>query len=370
MKTFLKAKCNRTGRWFGLEVEKIGSNPAVITNFVDINEEQVNLLSPEYQVDPHIETGHNLLACKYCHSRKFGNCSCNKNKKVCKPTDKYDFQCVYCDELKIDYSNARGDANLYNKPINVTNLPASAFDKHGNPQGDQFDLIKDGMLHGYKVVVMDYSNLHRPYLSVVLGRKGFETIYLRNTDDIEDKVRPYLNDKKAQIWVLSSGYMMPFPRLYKFQKLINDAYSSGTSLYIWGDNDPLYVEGNIALNELFHTVMKGNYPADQVISIKNENNKCGIIPDHPISTGIINFYEGVTVANIKCTQELHPLVYGSDKIVITAYHEGKARVLVDGGWTRLYDEFLMKAGTERFVVNCAVWLANLEKNENKLPLLK
>ena len=55
MKTFLKAKCRKTGKWFGLEVEKNGTSPAVITNFVDIKNDidkyVVDLVSADASMD-------------------------------------------------------------------------------------------------------------------------------------------------------------------------------------------------------------------------------------------------------------------------------------------------------------------------------
>ena len=80
-----------------------------------------------------------------------------------------------------------------------------------------------------------------------------------------------------------------------------------------------------------------------------------------ITTGVQNFYEGITISNVKIDGGLNPLVYSSDGLIVTAYYDldGK-RCLVDGGFTRLYYKW-NSAGTDRFVVNCAAWLANLER---------
>ena len=100
---------------------------------------------------------------------------------------------------------------------------------------------------------------------------------------------------------------------------------------------------------------------DQVLSIQSGEKCPGIIKNHPITTGIQNFYEGITISNVKLTQDLKPLVYSSDGLVVTAYFnkEGK-RALIDGGFTRLYCKW-DSAGTDRFVMNCAAWLANIER---------
>ena len=47
--------------------------------------------------------------------------------------------------------------------------------------------------------------------------------------------------------------------------------------------------------------------------------------------------------------------------VITAYYDRlQRRALVDGAFTRLYCNW-DSAGTDRYIVNAAAWLANIEK---------
>ena len=365
MKTFLKAMCRKTGKWFGLEIEKIGSFPAVITNFVDITEEMANHITPQYSVDPHIETGKNLVACKYCRSRKFGNCSCSKRRKMCRSTDKYDFQCVYCDELEIDYSGAsETDSGFYNH-FTVSNLPKSAFDKHGNPQGDQFDLAKDGSMKGFTIYVLDFSGDSgaRMKLREKLARKGFNIIY-RGKDKLprRDSLSNELSKPKTQLWIISSGREGSYFESH-YLDIIYQYYLRGGSLYLWGDNKPLFVQANIVLHKLFQSKMDGNEVGEKIIGVKRAGMRSGIIEGHPIATGIVNFYEGQSIASFNCQSGLRPLVYSSLGNVISVYYDGGpgARVIGDGGFTRLSQTNITKAGTERFVLNCAIWLAHIEK---------
>ena len=361
IKTYLKAKCRRTGKWFGLEVEK-DRGPAVITNFVDITEEMANHISPQYSVDENIETGRNLIACKYCRSRRFAGCSCNKNRKTCRPSDKYDFQCVYCNELEIDYFGAdeRASGDFYNH-VNVSNLPRSAFDKHGNPQGDQFDLAKDGSMKGFTVVVLNYCSAYLTidFTKYCLEKKGFKMIYYtdRNLPGIQE-LRGLMSDKKTQLWLISGASNAISNDI---ADVIVDSYKAGRGVYIWGDNDPWFKDANVILQRLYGISMFGDVPGGKNISIQTTQNGPGIIAGHPIGTGIINFYEGVTIATIPCRGTLRPLVYGSAGNIVTAYDDSdRCRLLADGGFTRLYVD-TDKAGTERYVVNAAVWLANLER---------
>ena len=67
------------------------------------------------------------------------------------------------------------------------------------------------------------------------------------------------------------------------------------------------------------------------------------------------------------TQYLKPLVYSSDKKVVTAYSDvdGK-RLLIDGGFTRLCVDW-NSAGTDRYIVNAAGWLGNFERFGWRIP---
>ena len=125
---------------------------------------------------------------------------------------------------------------------------------------------------------------------------------------------------------------------------------------------PSFADTNIIMSELFGTKMSGDYRGEKILSIQKGENEPGIIKDHLITTGIQNFYEGITISNVKIAGGLKPLVYSSDGKVVTAYYdmEGK-RCLVDGGFTRLESNKWLLAGTDRFVINCAAWLTNVER---------
>ena len=75
----------------------------------------------------------------------------------------------------------------------------------------------------------------------------------------------------------------------------------------------------------------------------------------------MNIFEGITIAEVPTTDLLRPLVYGSNGRVVTAYfdHDG-CRAIVDGGFTRLYHKW-ESAGTDRYIVNAAAWLLNIER---------
>ena len=367
--TFLKAKCKITNKLFGLTIDNKDGRP-YIRDFVPLEKEAYDALNVEYKVNPHIETASTLLPCKYCGTRKFGSCSCSKRKKRCSSSDKYDFQCVYCDELEFDYTSSKAKAGPYSKWVGVTNIPAKAFDRHGNPQGDEYDLAKDGSMNGADVIIIrcysyNYDGWNWNYVNNALRKKGFNPInYEYPTLPSINMFEEIINKPGAQIWIISDCKKILNDSYY--QAIIN-AYKNGHGLYIWGDNDPWNADANHLLKMIYGNAcyMNGDYNGRHVISISKGKGMPGIVAQHPIAVGIQNFYEGITIAAIRGPQYLRPLVYSSDGNVVTAYDDTNGnRLLVDGGFTRLYcatDE----AGTDRFVANCAVWLANVEKWDNR-----
>ena len=99
---FLKAYCKKTDRYFGLEIKKVGTTWKVV-NMIDLSNEEARLISSEVEQSG-FETHTNLLACTKCGKRKVGGCACAKTARACSHGMKYRFDCIYCDELKIDYT--------------------------------------------------------------------------------------------------------------------------------------------------------------------------------------------------------------------------------------------------------------------------
>lgn len=102
MNKFNKARCRKTGRWYGLELKQFGSTWRVV-NMLDLSDSEAAVTSSEVRQDS-FQTADNLLACQKCGKRKVGGCDCFKKTISCSKTMKYQFQCIYCNELEIDYS--------------------------------------------------------------------------------------------------------------------------------------------------------------------------------------------------------------------------------------------------------------------------
>ena len=352
----LKARCEKTGRAYGLELKQFGTEWKVV-NMVDLSAEEADVIMSEVR-QPKFETNQNLLPCTKCGSRRIGGCSCSKKAHSCSAGMDYKFDCVYCDSLKIDYARTSG-RTPYTRWAGTSNIPDAIKDRYGNPQGSQYDLAEDGSFVGYKIVVLnmcDECKFEQP--AAALRKKGFEIEEFFISVPTLDTLKRALAGDKTQLWVIADrrGHLSD-----DHIDFIVSYFNSGHGVYIWGDNDPYYVDANLILSRMFGVSMDGDSYGDRVLGIQSVDRGSGIIPNHPITTGISNFYEGITIAEVKIKQKLEPLIFASDGKIVTAYYDKESkRALVDGGFTRLYFKW-DSAGTDRYVVNAAAWLTNIER---------
>lgn len=350
----LKAKCKKTGRYYGIELKMIGSEWKAV-NMVLLSDDERRIILSEV-MQPKFETNKNLIACPNCGNRKVSGCSCARKKQECTTDMKYKFDCIYCDELKIDYSRSTGRLP-YTEWAGTSNIPSAIKDRYGNPQGSQYDLAKDGSFRGYVIIVLnlcDECDFTQPKLA--LQKKGFRIIEHR-TMPSPLFLKQLLSYENSQLWIIS--HKKPYMN-DKHIEIIHEYFNSGHGVYVWGDNDPYYADANVLLERMFNTEMYGNSRGDCVLGMQTKPCKAGFIPNHPIATGIMNFYEGITIAEVAVKQNLIPLLYGSNDKVVAAYYDSlNKRAIVDGGFTRLYFKW-DSAGTDRYIVNAAAWLANVE----------
>jgi hypothetical protein len=241
-------------------------------------------------------------------------------------------------------------------------------DKYGNPNGTNYDLLRDGSMRGYKILIVNLctasdSPQHKEgYDGPIraLENKGFEVDF---SSGVPSNLGVRLSTA-SQFWLISGSSATLTP---EHIATIKSFYNQGRGVYIWGDNDPWYADANALIKALFGVTMEGNYMGDKVIGVQRSRGDSGIIAGHLISTGIANFYEGITIARININQYLLPLVYSSDGKVVTAFSDkDDKRVLIDGGFTRLYCKW-DSAGTDRYIVNAAGWLGNFEKFGWNIP---
>ena len=98
----VKAYCSKSKQYYSLEVYKYGTSWEVV-NVTHLSKEEAKFVSSEVKQDDFF-TSKNLLPCLNCGSRKVAGCSCSKKNHECSAGMKYQFDCVYCKHLEIDYS--------------------------------------------------------------------------------------------------------------------------------------------------------------------------------------------------------------------------------------------------------------------------
>ncbi len=231
-------------------------------------------------------------------------------------------------------------------------------DTHGNADGNQYDLATDGAFEGKTIAVLNLCSVSLGSPKASLAEKGFSMFEWKGGAPEPQKLKKEL-EKSCQLWVISNGHSM---LTEEHVDVIEEYFDSGKGLYIWGDNAPLFADANAITERLFKTTMSGDTYADQVVGISGEGEgRTGIVDGHLISTGVVNMYEGITIATVKPTQELNPLIYNSQNDLVAAvYEKNGKRCIIDGGFTRLYHKW-NSAGTNRYVKNAASWLVNYER---------
>lgn len=104
---FIKGYCRKSGKHFGLEIQQIGGVWKVV-NFIDISPEEAAVITSEIRQDVFC-TAENLLPCARCGKRVVSGCVCPQRAVNCRSKE-YNFQCVYCSEMVIDYSASSAGA--------------------------------------------------------------------------------------------------------------------------------------------------------------------------------------------------------------------------------------------------------------------
>lgn len=244
-----------------------------------------------------------------------------------------------------------------------TTIVGAKKDAHGNADGTQYDLAKDGAFDGMKISILNLvpEECNLDNTEKALREKGFDVqcwscVRGQNVPTPEMMISELEN--ACQFWLittrnkcLNSGH----------EKVIQDFFNSGKGVFIWGDNDPYYQDANPILQSFFGTSMLGNSPGRKVVHECNTGTGPGFIQHH-ITTGLEHLFEGITVATIQNGNEkLTPLMRGSAGNLVTAFYDKEQkRAIVDSAFTRLYNNW-DDAGTARFVKNAAAWLVNWER---------
>ncbi|TNE54558.1 MAG: hypothetical protein EP338_06995 [Bacteroidetes bacterium] len=231
-------------------------------------------------------------------------------------------------------------------------------DAFGNAAGNQYDLAVDGAFEGQTILVLQLVNINFDAPKNALAEKGFSVYRYVNKAPSPEELKKSL-DKACQLWVISGSSQQ---LNNEHARVIQDFFNQGKGVYIWGDNTPYHADADFLTKQLLGTTMSGTYQGDQNVTFKDYDTKGGMLKNHLITTGLEYVYEGITISKIHDqNQQLTPLIWSSDGNVVAGIYErdGK-RLIIDGGFTRLYYKW-NTAGTGRYVKNAAAWLINYER---------
>jgi hypothetical protein len=234
-------------------------------------------------------------------------------------------------------------------------------DNFGNASGNNYDLAIDGAFEGQTIVVLHFytgENFDFEKPKAALKEKGFSVYRFSNAAPSPKDLEKAL-DKACQLWVISSSTQMLND---EHAEIIKRFFYSGKGVYIWGDNDPYHADANFLSQKLIGVSMHGNYLGSKNVGFKSDSTNSGMKENHLITTGLEYVYEGITIAKIEDpNNQLSPLIWSTDGNVVTAIYENQGqRLILDGGFTRLYCNW-ETAGTGRYVKNAAAWLVNYER---------
>ncbi|KAJ4453637.1 hypothetical protein PAPYR_11846 [Paratrimastix pyriformis] len=248
--------------------------------------------------------------------------------------------------------------SVYTEFAGQNHIEGALLDGAGNAKGSRYDLADDSTFRGELIVVFDESgHALSSQAQACLRKKGFDLLHWSETPPPLPEFQRAL-DRACQFWLISTKKAV---LTREYFVALQQFFEKGRGLYIWGDNDPYYVDANVLGPMLFGATLSGNRRGCRVVNQRGSGTVG--FNQHLITTGLEHLFEGDTVATVSDPRlVLQPILYGSAGNLITAVYDREGRrAIFDGAYTRLYCHW-DDAGTARYVVNCAVWLFNHERN--------
>jgi len=242
------------------------------------------------------------------------------------------------------------------------------YDKHGNLLSEEFDLGKDGSFNDFWILIglfpNELSSSWHELAKKSLEKKGFNVVVERK----ENKFIELLKEDKFDVaWLISCSQKYDSFNEQEFKNAVFNYHKTGKGLFIYGDNAPYFLHANLVLPELVGCSLQGNNYGNKTLSFGSTREKGQFDQEHLIFAGINNLYEGITICYPDQDSKLKTLALGTDgKPCILSCEKGQSnfndggRIVVDTGFTKLYQQFWASAGQARYVVNATVWLVDLE----------
>ena len=171
-----------------------------------------------------------------------------------------------------------------------------------------------------------------------LTRRGFKYTLVHTDKEFIEKL-----DNFDIAWILD---LDPFDtRLTNdLLKSLDVFFKDSKSLYIWADNDPLFYRSNIILQHYFNGMnLKGNFYGDKILTASDDLVKGTFDKNHPISYGVNNLYEGVTICHPEKMHDdfkVYAINTNNEPLVVYAEaNDNHGRIIVDCGFTKHWDHY-------------------------------
>jgi len=206
-------------------------------------------------------------------------------------------------------------------------------------QGSESITLKESSILILKLYTAD--NFLTTDLQRSLNAEGF---MVKETDTIPSSDSLAIQLKKfGQLWVVSD-YERHLDSSYL--EVLKSYLDSGNALYILADNEPYNADANFLAKNLTGAEFGGNFLADMKAKASYSSD---------LACNVVDMYEGFTVSSISMPESVKPQFIGSEgQVFIASFHHYKYKILLDGGFTRMYTKW--NAGSETYFVNAAVWL--------------
>ncbi len=250
------------------------------------------------------------------------------------------------------------------------------YDEFGNPRGKAFDLggVDDERLRGERILLYV---CYTPGTFMRVAGERFEwhlaqqAVAERNIQmDVVLRTDPKhkLDDAGlsayTQLWFVSD-----------MQRHLTDQQvesvcrfvDCGNGLLIWADNEPYYADANVLAGRLVGTHFSGNKYGDKILK-PGEALTRGHFVEHPLTHGVNNLYEGITICTVAPAEGVTLLAQSHDgQYCMACYEQGKRRIVLDTGFTKLIQgKFHKTAGTARYFRNVAFWLSRSTRDSQYL----
>lgn len=241
---------------------------------------------------------------------------------------------------------------------------AISLDGFGNPKGLQFDLGGSlDLTHGKRILLYSAFDPQTEQFTwkdaadAVAERGCKMDIWLRHDNGPIDEVDLSEYD---QLWFVSEQHVTISREL---TEQIDRFLTAGKGLLIWTDNEPYFADGTFLAHRYTGSSFYGCFHGDQVLT-PSSNLTAGHFIDHPLTSGLNNLYEGITISAIVPGANVTVLAHGTEgHPCMAAFDNGEYRVVLDTGFTKLLDgKFAQTAGTARYFRNIAFWLLPESRN--------